>query len=139
RRLNREFFLNCIADRAPRPFSQLRRRADVDRRSKQNREPKPFTGGGFPGIIPLAASGRLALGKYNQTFLRSWRRAFQNGIVRRSCFVDHNNVAADNRRIEIGAELVGAQPVEGCHGVSGVSSREKSIARAECVSAPMEI
>ena len=112
RRLKRELFRNRIGDRARRPFSQLRRRADVDFRPKQNRKPKPFTGGGFPGIIPLAAAGDLAFGKYDQTFRRSWRGAFQNGIVRRRCFVEDNNVAANDRRIEIGAELVSTQHVK---------------------------
>src|SRR5437773_6636512 len=55
----------------------------------------------------------------------------QNGIIRRRCLVDDHNVAADDRRIEIGAELVATQRVEGYHAGSGVNSREKSIARGD--------
>src|SRR5947209_5555605 len=61
------------------------------------------------------------------------------GIVRGSCLVDDHKLAANNCRIDIGAEFVGTQRVGCGHGASGVSSREKSMARGECVSAPMEM
>src|SRR5712671_1624641 len=90
--LERKFLSNCVRHRFCRPRSESHRFVDIDLRTQQDGETKPFPGGRFPAITSLTATGGLLFGKENES-LFGILRYFQNRIVGRAGPLEHNDFA----------------------------------------------
>ena len=65
--LERKFLSNRVRHGSRRPRSEPGRFVDVDLRTQQDREAKPFSGGRLPAITSLTATGGLLFGKENES------------------------------------------------------------------------
>src|SRR6266567_2442617 len=104
--LKRKFLSNRVRHGSRRPCSEPRRFVDVDLRTQQDGEAKPFSGGRFPAITSLTATGSLLFRKENKSLL-GISRHFQNRIVGRAGLLEHNDFASNERVTKIRLELIG--------------------------------
>src|SRR4029453_12189166 len=105
RRLERKFLSNRVRYSTRCPRSDPRRFMDVDLRTQQDGETKPFSSGRFPAITSLTATGGLLFGKENES-LFGISRHFQNRIVGRAGLLEHNDLASNERVAKICLQLI---------------------------------